>query len=279
MRRFTYKRCKSAIANRDERKYNNSHNPFICLYDVCGLRKLKDYVELFLFNSSKCEDRMKTINLLSCPINGLVTVSNDQVVTTSLKIAEVFEKRHCEVLRSIRNNECSAVFQERNFAFSFYLRKLPNNATKKEPMYYITRDGFTFLAMGFTGKIAAKFKEAYINAFNEMEKKLAGETITEKAMSDLIDKLCGKIEGNMNAQEKKLEKLFGMKAPVSGIFSPVYCRNNTIEERLTDIFATLNNNIMSGMFAWSKLEFIEKNTEGMRKTAAEFASKFLKYYY
>lgn len=101
----------------------------------------------------------------------------------------------------------------------------------------------------------------------------------EKAMSDLIDKLCGKIEENMNAQEKKLEKLFGMKAPVSGIFSPVYCRNNTIEERLTDIFATLNNNIMSGMFAWSKLEFIEKKTEGMRKTAAEFASKFLNYYY
>lgn len=222
---------------------------------------------------------MKAINLNSCPTNGLVMVNHDQVVTTSLKIAEVFEKRHCEVLRSIRNNECSAVFQERNFAFSFYLRKLPNNATKKEPMYYITRDGFTFLAMGFTGKIAAKFKEAYINAFNEMEKKLAGETITEKAMSDLIDKLCGKIEENMNAQEKKLEKLFGMKAPVSGIFSPVYCRNNTIEERLTDIFATLNNNIMSGQFAWAKLEKVEKENKEMKRELAKVASKLLNYYY
>ncbi|WP_260458301.1 Rha family transcriptional regulator [Bacteroides salyersiae] len=41
---------------------------------------------------------------------------------------------------------------------------------KKGPMFYLTRDGFTFLAMGFTGKVAVEFKETYINAFNEMEK-------------------------------------------------------------------------------------------------------------
>lgn len=222
---------------------------------------------------------MKQLELFPVSANGLVSVVNNKVVTTSLQVSKVFEKTHHNVLRDIRNLECSSDFQAFNFESSFYVRKLPNNATKKEPMYYLTRDGFTFLAMGFTGKIAARFKEAYINAFNEMERKLAGDTITEKAMSDLIDKLCGMIEGNMNAQEKKLEKLFGMKAPVSGIFPPVYCRHNTIEERLTNIFATLNNNIMSGMFAWSKLEFIEKKTEGMRKTAAEFASKFLNYYY
>ena len=219
-----------------------------------------------------------TLTSTTCAKN-LVSVNDGKVVTTSLQVAEHFQRPHKDVLSSIRKLDCSPIFQERNFSLSFYHSKLLNGGYKKQPMYYITRDGFTFLAMGFTGKIAAKFKEAYINAFNEMEKKLAGETITEKAMSDLIDKLCGKIEGNMNAQEKKLEKLFGMKAPVSGIFSPVYCRHNTIEERLTNIFATLNNNIMSGMFAWSKLEFIEKKTEGMRKTAAEFASKFLNYYY
>lgn len=82
----------------------------------------------------------------------LVSIQNNQVVTTSLKIAEVFGKTHYQVLRDIRNLECSTAFQEYNFVFSFYIRKLPNNATKKEPMYYLTRDGFTFLAMGFTGK-------------------------------------------------------------------------------------------------------------------------------
>ena len=230
--------------------------------------------------SEICKGAKYSNTLATCTheTGNLVSIQNNQVVTTSLQIADAFGRLHNEVLKSIRALECSELFRAGNFTLSCYTRK-NGNVTKSYPMYYLTRDGFTFLAMGFTGKIAARFKEAYINAFNEMEKKLAGETITEKAMSDLIDKLCGKIEGNMNAQEKKLEKLFGMKAPVSGIFSPVYCRNNTIEERLTDIFATLNNNIMSGMFAWSKLEFIEKKTEGMRKTAAEFASKFLNYYY
>lgn len=278
MRRFTYKRCKSAIANRDERKYNNSHNPFICLYDVCGLRKLKDYVELFLFNSSKCEDRMKTINLLSCPINGLVTVSNDQVVTTSLKIAEVFEKRHCEVLRSIRNNECSAVFQERNFAFSFYLRKLPNNATKKEPMYYITRDGFTFLAMGFTGKIAARFKEAYINAFNEMERKLSGITVREDEIINIIRELCADVNSRIKGHEKVLKKEHGVQqaGDMSGLS---LLRRGTIKEQLTNIFAVLNNNIMSGQFAWAKLEKVEKENKEMKRELAKVASKLLNYYY
>lgn len=232
-------------------------------------------------NNEICKSVKYSSTLATCTheTGKLVSIQNNQVVTTSLQVAEFFQKKHCDVLRCIKELDCSQDLREREFAYSFYTRPLPHGGYKKDPMYYIGKDGFVFLVMGFTGKVAAKFKEAYINAFNEMEKKLAGETITEKAMSDLIDKLCGEIEGNMNAQEKKLEKLFGMKAPVSGIFSPVYCRNNTIEERLTDIFATLNNNIMSGMFAWSKLEFIEKKTEGMRKTAAEFASKFLNYYY
>ena len=95
---------------------------------------------------------MKQLELFPARDNGLVTVENNQAVTTSLKVAEVFGKTHFHVLQSIRSLECSKEFQESNFGFSFYLRKLPNNATKKEPMYYLTRDGFTFLAMGFTGK-------------------------------------------------------------------------------------------------------------------------------
>lgn len=102
----------------------------------------------------------------------LVQVVKNQIVTTSLQIAKHFEREHKEVLRAIRNLECSVVFQGRNFALSFYHRQLANGGYKKDPLYYITRDGFTFLAMGFTGKVAAKFKEDYINAFNEMEKSL-----------------------------------------------------------------------------------------------------------
>lgn len=102
----------------------------------------------------------------------LVEVRKNQTVTSSLQIAEHFNKNHFDVLRDIRNLECSKGFQDRNFACSFYTNNLPNGGHKKLPMYYITRDGFTFLAMGFTGKEASRFKETYINAFNQMEQRL-----------------------------------------------------------------------------------------------------------
>ncbi|MGS0948380.1 Rha family transcriptional regulator, partial [Escherichia coli] len=73
------------------------------------------------------------------------------------------------VLDRIRNLECSAEFTEHNFVLSEYT----DASGRKLPCYQITRDGFAFLAMGFTGKRAARFKEAYINAFNQMEKLLS----------------------------------------------------------------------------------------------------------
>ena len=154
---------------------------------------------------------MKQLELFPARDNGLVTVENNQAVTTSLKVAEVFGKTHFHVLQSIRSLECSKEFQESNFGFSFYLRKLPNNATKKEPMYYITRDGFTFLAMGFTGKIAARFKEAYINAFNEMERKLSGITVREDEIINIIRELCADVNSRIKGHEKVLKKEHGVQ--------------------------------------------------------------------
>ena len=68
-------------------------------------------------------------------------------------------------------------------ANSFKIRELPNGGSKEERFYYIGRDGFTFLAMGYTGKKAAEFKEKYIAAFNAMEQQLKqGALITEQFM-------------------------------------------------------------------------------------------------
>ena len=102
----------------------------------------------------------------------LCEIKDSQVGTTSLRVAEVFGKRHCDVLRDIRELDCSSEFHQRNFASMLKTTQLGNNATRQDPYYFITRDGFVFLVMGFTGKTAAKFKEAYIRAFNEMEAKL-----------------------------------------------------------------------------------------------------------
>ena len=101
-----------------------------------------------------------------------LAVINGQVKTTSLKIAEHFGKQHKSVVRAIQNLECSPEFAERNFAMSKYQVTGGKNSAREEEMYELTRDGFTFLAMGFTGKQAAQWKEAYILAFNRMESEL-----------------------------------------------------------------------------------------------------------
>lgn len=100
-----------------------------------------------------------------------LVIVDGQITTTSLQIAEHFGKLHKTVLRAVTNLDCSPEFTERNFAPSEY-----TDATgRKLPCYRITRDGFVFLAMGFTGKEAAQWKEAYITAFNQMEAQLRGK--------------------------------------------------------------------------------------------------------
>ncbi|GIP08813.1 hypothetical protein J1TS5_09830 [Paenibacillus macerans] len=100
-----------------------------------------------------------------------VYVENGVIMTDSRSIADKFGKRHADVLRSIKNLECSPEFILRNFAPSEYI----DRSGRKLPTYKVTRDGFTFLVTGFTGKEAARFKEDYIAAFNRMEQQLQME--------------------------------------------------------------------------------------------------------
>lgn len=99
-------------------------------------------------------------------------MNKEEVVTcTSLDIAETFGKRHDNVMRDIRELECSDEFGLLNYEESTYI----NSQNKKLPMYYMTKDGFTLLAMGYSGDKAMRFKEAYIRQFNAMEKALIGK--------------------------------------------------------------------------------------------------------
>lgn len=95
-----------------------------------------------------------------------VFTKGDHVLTNSRDVATYFEKNHRDVTRAIKNLECSQGFRQRNFAHTPYIEP-QNGQTYK--MYEMTKDGFVFLVMGFTGSMAAKFKEAYIERFNEME--------------------------------------------------------------------------------------------------------------
>ena len=97
---------------------------------------------------------------------GIFVDSKDTARVDSLFVAKFFDKKHSHVLRDIENLDCSDDFRQSNFGLTFY----KDSQGKKQPRYAMTRDGFTFLAMGYRGEKAAKFKELYIKRFNEMEK-------------------------------------------------------------------------------------------------------------
>ena len=98
----------------------------------------------------------------------LVIMRDRQAVTTSLQVAENFEKKHQHVLRDI-----DALKQDvSNFGQMFIESNQPDSYGRDRRIYYMNRDGFSLLAMGFTGKKALQFKLKYIDAFNQMEKQL-----------------------------------------------------------------------------------------------------------
>ena len=98
----------------------------------------------------------------------LVILQDYQAVTTSLSISDNFEKRHDHVLRDIKGIEKDVP----NFGEMFHEVILPDSYGRERKAYLMSRDGFTLLAMSFTGKKALDFKLKYIAAFNEMEKQL-----------------------------------------------------------------------------------------------------------
>lgn len=114
----------------------------------------------------------------------LVQVIDGKVVVTSVDIAKRFGKIHRNVMRDIRNLECSEEFRLLNFEQSSYI----TSQNKVLQCYQVTRDGFSILAMGFTGVDAMKFKEAYIIAFNAMERSIL-ETIKHISVMDDLNLL------------------------------------------------------------------------------------------
>lgn len=140
---------------------------------------------------------MKLTNIIpASPTCDLVEIENGQPVTTSLKIAELFGKEHKHVIRDIRDRilpNVSDDFGQSNFGQSSY----QNEQNKRQPMYYLTRDGFTMVAMGYTGPKAMQFKEAYINEFNKMEAMLQK---TRPNADDLINQAATKITSKLFPQ-------------------------------------------------------------------------------
>ncbi|MDO5742350.1 MAG: Rha family transcriptional regulator [Vagococcus sp.] len=95
----------------------------------------------------------------------LVVMKNKQAVTSSLRIAEIFGKQHKDILKAIDNLEIGS----EDLRHQMFYEDTYENRGKEYRQIIMNRDGFTLLAMGFTGKKAMQFKLKYIEAFNEME--------------------------------------------------------------------------------------------------------------
>ena len=102
-------------------------------------------------------------------MNRLVEIRNNQVVVDSKSVAENFGKSHRHVNRDIENLIQKDVSK---IGHMFYETETPDSYGRMQKSYYMNRDGFSLLVMGFTGKEAIEWKLKYIEAFNAMEKKL-----------------------------------------------------------------------------------------------------------
>lgn len=99
----------------------------------------------------------------------VLSMQSGEPVASSRQIAENFEKRHDHVMRDI-----DAIKKDvPNFGEMFFETTAPDSYGREQRAYLMNRDGFTLLAMGFTGKAALEWKLKYIAAFNEMEKLLS----------------------------------------------------------------------------------------------------------
>ncbi len=173
-------------------------------------------------------------------INELVLLKNGEAVCDSLEVADKFHKRHVDVIRSLENLTTQNCTVKSMFHASNY--KADNGQTYKK--YFMNRDGFSLLVMGFTGKEALEWKLKYIKAFNEMEKfileKQSKEWITtryqgkltRKNETDTIKKL---IEYAKNQGSEHADKLYITYSKLANKTAGVTNRNEATIPQLNNL--------------------------------------------
>ena len=137
-------------------------------------------------------------------MNEIILQNKDgQILVSSRDVAENFSKRHSEVIRAIENKiEVNAILRSPSyFIESTYLDK--SNRQSKE--YLMTRDGFSFIVMGFTGKEADTWKLKYINAFNRMEEELKKQSVRAlpTTYKEALLQLLEEVEKNEKLEEER----------------------------------------------------------------------------
>lgn len=147
-------------------------------------------------------------------MEGIVFRSSDnQALTTSAIVAEKFGKEHSDVLKAIKSlfttGKKSLFVENQQLAKMFALTEVEQpmpvgGGVKKIPVYVMNRDGFTLLAMGFTGAKALAFKLEYINAFNAMEQQIRQSSGVPQSFAQAL-MLAAKQQKQLEVQQPKVE--------------------------------------------------------------------------
>lgn len=140
-----------------------------------------------------------------------ITLIDGKASTTSIEISKVFGKDHADILKRIRLLQLEIPEHAGFFSEMVVETKIGGGTVRKDPAYGLTRDGFTLLAMGFTGKKALQFKLAYIEAFNRMEAKLLASKVS----------YAGKRERNQKMAQESVEILLASIQSIRSTLSQV----------------------------------------------------------
>ena len=214
-------------------------------------------------------------------MNDLVYLKNNEAVCYSLQVAEKFHKRHADVIRSIENlieNDST-----QNCVQCFKRTSYKDDTGKSNKMYRMNRDGFSILAMGFTGKKAMEWKWAYINAFNQMESfirekstqawietRRAGK-LTRKAETDTIQKLVqyAKSQGSTHADMLYMTytKLANKMAGVQKRDEATVMQLNNLSLMENIILHVIDTGILTGMHYKEIYQACKKRLEAVKDLA------------
>ena len=216
-------------------------------------------------------------------MENLVIMHDSQAVTTSLKVAESFRKAHRNVLASIKNFTAENSAVKNMFVESTYI----NRRGQEQPMFYMNRDGFSLLVMGFTGNKALQFKLQYIEAFNRMEQLIKEEALTQTPEEKLkltmeaathLDQRLSTVEDEItdmkeNAEIDSTQRYQLLQERNHRVMSIVGGKNSNyyLEHKANKVYAK--------MFADLKKVFKVPRYNALPKKDFERASKFIQNWY
>ncbi|MBQ4588907.1 MAG: Rha family transcriptional regulator [Bacteroidaceae bacterium] len=204
-------------------------------------------------------------------------------VTTSALVATIFEKEQFTVVRDIDNlveklhsieNQCPTKLEEHQQMFEAYYEDViqPNGGVKSAKRYFMNKDGFTLLVMGYTGQKALEFKLKYINAFNKMEAQLIIANQQQAQLTQLFTAVCDKLTSTVETMNNRLELIEKRVLTVDKKKKPAKPKYLTISEAIS-VFAAKVRCIGKEDFyhCLRELEHLSKDEEDYNRPQGQYA--------